>query len=148
MRVYGLAANLLEQCDERGGRGGGGAVRASDERRPHAGDWRELWAFGSALKLVLIERLCANLDSERVVSLMVGGLRALERVAWPEFVESVSIVERILERDPAGIYARMDFATRDRYRHQVDGIAPALEACLSSEVAEKVIAMAADSRRR
>ncbi len=25
--------------------------------------------------------------------------------------------------DPAGVYANMDFSTRDRYRHAVEGIA-------------------------
>jgi len=42
----------------------------------------ELWAFGGALRLVLIEHLCANLDSERVVSLMLKGLRLLEQISW------------------------------------------------------------------
>ena len=32
------------------------------------------------------------------------------------YVERVSLVEQILQRDPAGVYGRMDFASRDRYR--------------------------------
>ena len=35
----------------------------------------------------------------------------------------MSVVERTLREDPAGVYAAMDFATRDRYRHVVEPIA-------------------------
>ena len=35
----------------------------------------------------------------------------------------MSVVEQILREDPAGVYARMDFATRDRYRHAIEQIA-------------------------
>ena len=38
-------------------------------------------------------------------------------------MERVSRVEEILRRDPAGVYPRMDFASRDRYRHAVEDIA-------------------------
>jgi len=44
---------------------------------------------------------------------------------WREFVETMSVVERILREDPEGIYGTMDFATRDRYRHVVEKIAKA-----------------------
>lgn len=101
----------------------------------------ELWAFGSMLKLVLIENLCADLESERVVSLSIRNLRALEMVAWRDFVENVSAVERVLWRDPARVYLRMDFATRDWYRHQVEGIARGSKVC-EEEVAEKAVACA------
>ena len=42
---------------------------------------------------------------------------------WRKFVESMSAVEQTLYRDPAGLYADMDFATRDQYRHAVEEIA-------------------------
>ena len=35
----------------------------------------------------------------------------------------MSVVERTLREDPGGVYGRMDFATRDRYRHVVEEIA-------------------------
>ena len=38
-------------------------------------------------------------------------------------MELVSPVEEILRRDPAGVYSRMDFASRDRYRHAVEDLA-------------------------
>ena len=122
LRVYRLAADFLAQSDDMVDAAAVARLAQvlKEDRSLLLG---ELWAFGSALKLVLIERLCANLESELVVSLTIGSLRALELVGWRDFTESVSVVERVLERDPAGVYARMDFATRDHYRHQVETMA-------------------------
>ena len=53
----------------------------------------------------------------------IGSLRFLGAMDWREFVESLSIVEQTLDEDPGGAYAKMDFATRDRYRHVVEKIA-------------------------
>ena len=53
----------------------------------------------------------------------IGSLRTLSVIDWREFVERQSAVERVLREDPAGIYANMDFATRDRYRHVVESLA-------------------------
>jgi len=53
----------------------------------------------------------------------IGSLRFLGATDWREFVETNSLVERELGADPAGVYPRMDFATRDQYRHAVEDIA-------------------------
>src|SRR3990172_2660857 len=42
---------------------------------------------------------------------------------WRQVFEDLSHVERILRRDPAGVYAYMDFDTRDLYRRAVEGLA-------------------------
>jgi cellobiose phosphorylase len=55
----------------------------------------------------------------------IGSLRALVTVDWRDFVEHASLVESCLREDPAGIYAAMDFASRDRYRHAVERLARA-----------------------
>ncbi len=55
------------------------------------------------------------------VSNSIGSLRLLGTMDWKEFVESNSIVEKILLQD--AVYAEMDFSTRDRYRHVVEAIA-------------------------
>src|SRR5262249_41087166 len=39
------------------------------------------------------------------------------------FVERVSLVEQVRQRDPGGAYSGMDFASRDRYRQAVEEIA-------------------------
>jgi cyclic beta-1,2-glucan synthetase len=53
----------------------------------------------------------------------IGSLRFLGATDWRDFVEAMSVVERTLGRDPAGVYGAMDFSTRDRYRHVVESIA-------------------------
>ncbi len=67
----------------------------------------------------------------------IGSLRFLSAMDWREFVEQMSAVERTLREDPAGVYGRMSFATRDRYRHVVEEIAK------KSGVAESDVALAA-----
>jgi cellobiose phosphorylase len=54
---------------------------------------------------------------------LIGSLRLVSSFDWSEFFESVSLVEQVLQRDPAAVYARMDFVSRDRYRHAVEEMA-------------------------
>jgi cyclic beta-1,2-glucan synthetase len=54
------------------------------------------------------------------VSHSIASLRLLSATDWKDFVEALSVVEKILRSDPAGVYGAMDFATRDRYRHSVE----------------------------
>ena len=53
----------------------------------------------------------------------ITSLRFCATLDWSRFVERVSLVEEILRRDPAGAYPRMDFPSRDRYRHAVEDLA-------------------------
>jgi len=54
---------------------------------------------------------------------LIGSIRLISTFDWSEFFESVSLVEQVLQRDPAGVYGRMDFRSRDRYRHAVEELA-------------------------
>lgn len=53
----------------------------------------------------------------------IGSLRFLSIMDWQTFVETMSVIERTLQTDPAEMYALMDFATRDRYRHRAETLA-------------------------
>ncbi len=53
----------------------------------------------------------------------ITSLRLCAEIDWPQFVESVSLVERVLQRDPAGVHGRMEFLSRDRYRQAVEELA-------------------------
>ncbi len=55
---------------------------------------------------------------------LIGSLRLVSTFDWSEFFEQVSLVEQMLRRDPANVYGRMDFRSRDRYRHAVEELAP------------------------
>src|SRR2546425_189266 len=56
------------------------------------------------------------------ISNSIGSLRLLGLTDWRDFVESTSAVETVLRGDPGRTYGKMDFATRDRYRHVIERI--------------------------
>jgi cellobiose phosphorylase len=78
------------------------------------------------------------------VSHGIASLRLLGTLDWRRFVEKHSLVDHVLRRDPAGVYERMDFATRDEYRHSVEEIAKDSRR-LEVEVAELAVECAEDS---
>ncbi|HLJ92161.1 MAG TPA: glucoamylase family protein [Gemmataceae bacterium] len=53
----------------------------------------------------------------------VTSLRLLSALDWTTFFERTSLVEALLRDDPARVYARQDFPTRDRYRRVVEKLA-------------------------
>ena len=72
------------------------------------------------------------------VSNSISSFRFLSTTNWRDFVEDTSIIESILRQDMNGVYPKMDFYTRDHYRHAVEKIA--LRSKLTEkEVAERVI---------
>jgi cyclic beta-1,2-glucan synthetase len=73
-------------------------------------------------QLILAEGQAQAADQVSVGN-SITSLRFLAVNDWRKFVADQSLVEQTLSRDPAGIYAGMDFATRDRYRHAVEAIA-------------------------
>ena len=96
----------------------------------------EAWALPVLLRIVLIESLAdavalalpiegpsGDTPADQSVAACIRSLRTLETSDWKAFFEEVSATERILREDPAGVYARMDFDTRDRYRKAVEELA-------------------------
>ena len=96
----------------------------------------EVWALPLLLRIVLIESLAAAVatalppegaagetPADQRVAACIRSLRTLETADWKAFFEDVSATERILREDPAGVYPRMDFDTRDRYRKVVEELA-------------------------
>lgn len=97
--------------------------------------------YGQSVKAVV------HLESQRQASDQVSmsnsiiSLRFLDTMNWREFVETMSSVDHILQEDPADIYVKMDFLTRDHYRHVIERIAR--KSNLSeSEVARMAILLA------
>ena len=54
---------------------------------------------------------------------VITSLRLCSTLDWSQYFEAVSLVERVLQRDPAGVYGGMDFLSRDRYRQAVEELA-------------------------
>jgi cellobiose phosphorylase len=75
------------------------------------------------------------------ISNTIGSLRFLNAMDWRKFVDTMSAVEKTLREDPSGIYEKMDFATRDRYRHVVEAVAKKSKLS-ENEVAGEAIGLA------
>jgi cyclic beta-1,2-glucan synthetase len=96
----------------------------------------------------LVQLESQNQAADQVsVSHSIASLRFLSAMDWKEFVEDLSLVEEILRSDPAGVYRRMDFSTRDRYRHAVEFLARH-SSFSEVEVAQSAIQLAAENARR
>ncbi len=131
--------------------------------RPFVSEFkRQLQGRGSAMKLPL-QWLEQNLnEQERTLDQVVAdenheqatfeismrncitSLRALGVTDWNEFVESMSRVEQILRKDPADVYGKMDFASRDDYRRIVEKLARRGQKG-EVEVAAECLALARDA---
>ena len=75
------------------------------------------------------------------ISNSIGSLRFLAALDWHKFVESLSIVEQTLIKDPANSYSKMDFATRDLYRHIIENLSGYSNKS-EVEIAQKVLHLA------
>jgi cyclic beta-1,2-glucan synthetase len=76
----------------------------------------------------------------------VTSLRLLSVLDWSDFFEKASLVEEVLRGEPTGVYARQDFATRDRYRRAVEQLARGGRRA-EVEVARRAVSRAAAAQR-
>jgi cyclic beta-1,2-glucan synthetase len=139
-RVHRLAAERLATLLEKGS-----VHRSAWLAHPHHAfvtrllqRSRELGAGASSLHVQLEEMLTARgqtiedairaegqhqATEQAAMANLIGSLRLISTFDWSEFFENVSLVEQVLQRDPAGFYGQMDFRSRDRYRHAVEELA-------------------------
>jgi cyclic beta-1,2-glucan synthetase len=92
----------------------------------------------STQRLALTQLMMAN---------SITSLRAIGRMNWRTFVERQSSMDAILRDDPSGYYTRMDFATRDSYRHVVERIAKRT-GMAEENVARLAVELASESASR
>ena len=87
--------------------------------------WIEQWLADSGLTIAHLVQSDTQSQAANQISISnsIGSLRLLVAIDWREFVEALSAVEKVLRMDPAGIYPKMDFATRDCYRHVIEKLA-------------------------
>lgn len=115
-RPYSLACTYLRAAQDHFSDDGLAAF-VEGFQSGHELEMGELWALKPALQIHIIERL-ADSDAATVAAL-VGSLRRAQETDWKCLFESMSLVDRVLERDPAGAYPQMDYASRDAYRQVV-----------------------------
>ncbi len=83
---------------------------------------KELGRSGTAVEQVIHAEHQRQAATQVTVGNIITSMRLLSTLDWREFFESVSLIEPILGEDPAGAYRKMEFATRDRYRHVIERI--------------------------
>jgi len=102
---------------------------------------QRLSEYGQTIKALVHLETQQQAADQVSMSNSIGSLRFLGAMDWREFVETMSVVDQILREDPRDVYFKMDFSTRDRYRHVVEKIAK--KSLLSeSEVARTAISLA------
>ncbi|MDR0314915.1 MAG: hypothetical protein LBH71_03060, partial [Oscillospiraceae bacterium] len=89
---------------------------------------KELELFPVMLKSVFLNVIARNsgANEERAEQQLANAVNSLRRISDIDFetlTENVSVVERILVQDPAGIYQNMDDRTKAFYRRQIARIA-------------------------
>ncbi len=164
-RIYAIALHIVQANDARLDAGQvQHDLEAYQEVKPLTVG--EIWAAPTMLRLCVIEaltqavskistkpfpgdapdalRLVTELQPDALIANSITSLRMIDTHDWKEFFENVSLVERILCQDPAGIYHHMDFATRDSYRKVVEETAFNSDRD-ETEIAETAVQLAADA---
>ena len=81
----------------------------------------ELELLGSMLGAALVEAVYTAVKEKNaeLLSASVRMMRFLPSLDFTPFVEELSEVEKVLRRDPAGVYPALDPQTRADYRRRV-----------------------------
>ena len=83
---------------------------------------KELTRHGTSIEQVIHAEHQRQASTQLTVGNIITSMRLLSTLDWRDFFESVSLIEAILGQDPAGAYLKMEFGTRDRYRHVIERI--------------------------
>ncbi|HCI12451.1 MAG TPA: cyclic beta 1-2 glucan synthetase [Gallionellaceae bacterium] len=102
---------------------------------------------GLTIELLVQQESQSQAANRLSVSHSIASLRYLSAMDWKVFVETQSLVEKTLHADPAGVYGKMDFSTRDRYRHAVEALSR-YSRLSEAEVAHKAVQLAADAAQQ
>src|SRR5437870_8094391 len=81
---------------------------------------KQLSRQGVTIEEVVHEEHHRQAAAQVTVGNIITSMRLLSTLDWKDFFETVSLIDPELAKDPAGVYSKMDFATRDRYRHVIE----------------------------
>jgi cellobiose phosphorylase len=79
--------------------------------------------FSIPINEVIHQEQVNETSDQLAISNLINSLITLNQLSWQEVFEKVSAVDAILKDDPAGIYLKMNFNTRNRYRNVIEFIA-------------------------
>ncbi|GGC78991.1 cyclic beta 1-2 glucan synthetase [Marinobacter halophilus] len=105
--------------------------------------WVEQKLLEQGVTATKLSEAAGRTDAANQISIAnsIGSLRFIGAMDWKHYVESLSVVEKILCEDPSDTYAGQDFATRDHYRHGIEDVARG-SACGEIAVAREAIVLA------
>ncbi|MBN9377761.1 MAG: protein ndvB [Chlamydiales bacterium 38-26] len=93
-----------------------------DKIIPPVRQWLEEEVHQEIHEMIKQEQLQKTTEQIALSNAIVS-LITLSQLSWREIFEQISFIDRILSRDPSGIYSRMDFNSRDSYRHAIETFA-------------------------
>jgi cyclic beta-1,2-glucan glucanotransferase len=107
-------------------------------------DWieKQLTRQGTSVEQIIHLEHQRQAAAQVTVGNIITSMRLLSTLDWNDFFEKVSLIEPLLGKDPGGVYSRMEFASRDRYRHVVERISKRTRAS-ELKIAQAAIDLAA-----
>ncbi|ACO32820.1 cyclic beta 1-2 glucan synthetase [Acidobacterium capsulatum ATCC 51196] len=116
----------------------------------------EFWNTSVFLQFVLLEALLDEaskllrspdtVEAPRTET-FIKSLREVSQSDWPSLLEPLILCDGTLRQDPAEAYARMDFASRERYRQRVAYLSRHSD-CTELQVAHAAIELSRDGALR
>jgi cyclic beta-1,2-glucan synthetase len=99
-------------------------LREQDPAVLPALEWldKQLRKLGLSIDGIVQEEHRRQAAAQVTVGNIITSMRLLSTLDWRDFFETVSLIDPELAKDPGAVYSRMDFATRDRYRHVIERI--------------------------
>src|SRR5215211_2234040 len=110
-------------------------------------DWieKQLAKQGTSIEQIIHAEHQRQAGAQVTVGNIITSMRLLSTLDWNDFFEKVSLIEPLLGKDPAGVYSRMEFASRDRYRHVIERISKRTRAN-ELEIAEAAVNLATQTK--
>lgn len=116
--------------------------RFRDQGHDLSGCWhwleQRLTSTGLAIEELVRQEHQAQAFDQVSTGNAITSMRLITALNWTFFFEESSLVEHELRQDPARLYAQMDFATRDRYRHVIERLARKVDAA-ETEIARQTV---------
>jgi cyclic beta-1,2-glucan glucanotransferase len=109
-------------------------------------DWieKQLGRQGTSVEQIIHNEHQRQAGAQVTVGNIITSMRLLSTLDWNDFFEKVSLIEPVLGNDPVGVYLRMEFASRDRYRHVIERISKRTRTS-ELKIAEIVVKLAAET---
>jgi len=114
----------------------------------------ELWSFGTFLKFAMLEMILGEsrdllrVPGAKPAPLLLDHIKSMREIThadWIYLIEPLITFDKFLRQDPAGVFAAMDFESRELYRKRIAQAARRSN-CVEWEVAQAALELAQEAR--